>query len=91
MCLDAETIKEKMKEIVGEKINNPHLKDTLQTFINEKNHFAFGVLAFKHYVAFDGEHYSDITLLASGIELLILAFDIFFFFFDEDNLDKEWI
>ena len=36
MCLDAETIKEKMKEIVEEKINNPHLKDTLQTFINEK-------------------------------------------------------
>ncbi|MGU9967915.1 polyprenyl synthetase family protein [Bacillus sp. N1(2025)] len=91
MCLDAETIKEKMKEIVEEKINNPHLKDTLQTFINEKNHFAFGVLAFKHYVAFDGEHYSDITLLASGIELLILAFDIFDDIEDEDNLDKEWM
>lgn len=56
-----------------------------------KNHFAFGVLAFKHYVAFDGEHYSDITLLASGIELLILAFDIFDDIEDEDNLDKEWM
>ncbi|OCB94963.1 Competence regulatory protein ComQ [Bacillus amyloliquefaciens] len=80
-----------MKEIVGEKINNPHLKDTLHTFINEKNHFAFGVLAFKHYMAFNGEHYSDIALLASGIELLILAFDIFDDIEDEDNLDKAWM
>ena len=42
-------------------------------------------------MAFDGEHYSDITLLASGIELLILAFDIFDDIEDEDNLDKEWM
>ncbi|WP_045511483.1 polyprenyl synthetase family protein [Bacillus amyloliquefaciens] len=91
MCLDADLIKGKMKEIVEEKINNPHLKDTLHTFINEKNHFAFGVLAFKHYMAFNGEHYSDIALLASGIELLILAFDIFDDIEDEDNLDKAWM
>lgn len=91
ICLDAETIKEKMKEIVREKVDNLHLEETLLTFINEKKHFSFGILAFQHYVAFKGTHSSEITQLATGIELLILAFDIFDDIEDEDNSNKAWM
>ncbi|KXZ17532.1 polyprenyl synthetase family protein [Bacillus nakamurai] len=91
MCLDADLIKGKMKEIVGEKVDNLHLEETLLTFINEKKHFSFGILAFQHYVAFSGTDFSEILVLAAGIELLILAFDIFDDIEDEDNLSKVWM
>ncbi|WP_326980780.1 polyprenyl synthetase family protein [Bacillus vallismortis] len=91
MCLDENSIKKKMQEIVYEKIRNSDLKKYLINFIDEKNHFSFGSLAFKHYVALSGNQYSHILMLAGGIELLILAFDIFDDLEDEDNIEKEWM
>ncbi|MCY7824918.1 polyprenyl synthetase family protein [Bacillus spizizenii] len=91
MCLDEMSIKKKMKEIVHEKIQNSDLKEYLINFIDEKNHFSFGILSFKHYVALSGNRSSHILTLAGGIELLILAFDIFDDLEDEDNIEIKWM
>ncbi|WP_256252410.1 polyprenyl synthetase family protein, partial [Bacillus sp. FMQ74] len=85
------SIKKKMKEIVHEKIQNLDLKEYLINFIDEKNHFSFGILSFKHYVALSGNRSSHILTLAGGIELLILAFDIFDDLEDEDNIEIKWM
>ncbi len=91
MCLDEISIKKKMKEIVHEKIRNLDLKKYLINFIDEKNHFSFGILAYKHYVALRGNSYLHILTLAGGIELLIISFDIFDDLEDEDNFGKKWM
>ncbi|MDU0814053.1 polyprenyl synthetase family protein [Bacillus siamensis] len=91
MCLDAETIKEKMKEIVNDNLYNSDLISLLCSFIDTKDSFLFGNLAYQHYIAFHGENFKEIELLAAGIELLILSFDILDDHEDEDNDSALWM
>lgn len=91
MCLDAETIKGKMKEIVSVNLYNLDLIGTLGSFIDSKESFLFGNLAYNHYIAFNGDNRAEIELLAAGIELLILSFDILDDHEDEDNDSAPWM
>lgn len=91
MCLDCDRIKEKMKEIVSQKIMNQDLYSYLQNFIESKDAFEFAKLAFHHYQAFNGQDEKAIELLAVGIELLILSFDIYDDLEDRDNLNAVWM
>lgn len=91
MCLDTTLIKMKMKEIVSQKIFNEDLNRYLQNFIESKGTFEFAELAFHHYQAFNGQDEKAIELLAAGIELLILSFDIYDDLEDRDNLNAEWM
>lgn len=91
MCLDCDRIKEKMKEIVSQKIMNQDLNSYLQNFIESKDAFEFAKLAFHHYQAFNGQDEKAIELLAVGIELLILSFDIYDDLEDRDNLNAVWM
>ncbi|AKL86143.1 ComQ [Bacillus atrophaeus UCMB-5137] len=91
MCLDTTLIKMKMKEIVSQKIFNEDLNRYLQNFIESKGTFEFAELAFHHYQAFNGQDKKAIELLAAGIELLILSFDIYDDLEDRDNLNAEWM
>ncbi|MBU5261895.1 polyprenyl synthetase family protein [Bacillus atrophaeus] len=80
-----------MKEIVSQKIFNEDLNRYLQNFIESKGTFEFAELAFHHYQAFNGQDEKAIELLAAGIELLILSFDIYDDLEDRDNLNAEWM
>lgn len=91
MCLDAETIKEKMKEIVEHNICNTNLKMYLLKFIASKDSFGFAELAYQHYKAFNGRDTEAILKLAAGIELLVLSYDIYDDLEDNDNLKMEWM
>ncbi|KYD06033.1 hypothetical protein B4144_3323 [Bacillus atrophaeus] len=91
MCLDTVRIKEKMKDIVSQKIMNQDLNSYLQNFIESKDAFEFAKLAFHHYQAFNGQDEKAIELLAVGIELLILSFDIYDDLEDRDNLNAVWM
>ncbi|CAF1765270.1 hypothetical protein NRS6094_03553 [Bacillus subtilis] len=91
ICLDSVRIKEKMKEIVSQKIMNQDLERYLQNFIESKDTFEFADLALHHYLAFNGQDQKAIELLASGIELLILSFDIYDDLEDQDNGSAVWM
>lgn len=91
MCLDSVRIKEKMKEIVSQKIMNQDLERYLQNFIESKDTFEFADLAFHHYLAFNGQDKKAIEWLAAGIELLILSFDIYDDLEDKDNVNAVWM
>lgn len=91
MCLDTVRIKEKMKDIVSQKIMNQDLNHYLQDFIGSKDTFEFADLAFHHYLAFNGQDKKAIELLAAGIELLILSFDIYDDLEDKDNVNAVWM
>lgn len=91
MCLDTIRIKEKMKDIVSQKIMNQDLNHYLQDFIGSKDTFEFADLAFHHYLAFNGQDKKAIELLAAGIELLILSFDIYDDLEDKDNRNAVWM
>ncbi len=91
MCLDTVRIKEKMKDIVSQKIMNQDLNHYLQDFIGSKDTFEFADLAFHHYLAFNGQDKKAIELLAAGIELLILSFDIYDDLEDKDNRNAVWM
>ncbi len=91
MCLDSVRIKEKMKDIVSQKIMNQDLNHYLQDFIGSKDTFEFADLAFHHYLAFNGQDKKAIELLAAGIELLILSFDIYDDLEDKDNVNAVWM
>lgn len=91
MCLDTVRIKEKMKDIVSQKILNQDLNHYLQDFIGSKDTFEFADLAFHHYLAFNGQDKKAIELLAAGIELLILSFDIYDDLEDKDNVNAVWM
>ncbi|QYG90900.1 polyprenyl synthetase family protein [Bacillus atrophaeus] len=80
-----------MKEIVSQKIMNQDLYSYLQNFIESKDAFEFAKLAFHHYQAFNGQDEKAIELLAVGIELLILSFDIYDDLEDRDNLNAVWM
>lgn len=91
ICLDSVRIKEKMKEIVSRKIMNQDLERYLQNFIESKDTFEFADLALHHYLAFNGQDKKAIELLAAGIELLILSFDIYDDLEDKDNRNAVWM
>lgn len=91
ICLDSVRIKEKMQEIVSKKIMNQDLERYLQSFIESKDTFEFADLALHHYLAFDGQDQKAIELLAVGIELLILSFDIYDDLEDKDNGNAAWM
>ncbi|CUB21796.1 Polyprenyl synthetase [Bacillus subtilis] len=91
ICLDTVRIKEKMKEIVSQKIKNQDLERYLQNFIESKDTFEFADLALHHYLAFNGQDKKAIELLAAGIELLILSFDIYDDLEDKDNRNAVWM
>ncbi|WP_416655559.1 polyprenyl synthetase family protein [Bacillus amyloliquefaciens] len=91
MCLDAETIKGKMKEIVEHNIYNTNLKMYLLKFIASKDSFGFAELAYQHYTAFNGRDTEAILKLAVGLELLVLSYDIYDDLEDNDNLKMEWM
>ncbi|MEY9216649.1 competence protein ComQ [Bacillus subtilis] len=91
ICLDSGRIKEKMKEIVSQKIMNQDLERYLQNFIESKDTFEFADLALHHYLAFNGQDQKAIELLAAGIELLILSFDIYDDLEDQDNGSAVWM
>lgn len=91
ICLDSVRIKEKMKEIVSQKIMNQDLERYLQNFIESKDTFEFADLALHHYLAFNGQDQKAIEWLAAGIELLILSFDIYDDLEDQDNGNAVWM
>lgn len=91
ICLDTFRIKEKMKEIVSQKIKNQDLERYLQNFIESKDTFEFAELALHHYLAFNGQDQKAIEWLAAGIELLILSFDIYDDLEDKDNGNAVWM
>lgn len=91
ICLDSVRIKEKMKEIVSQKIKNQDLERYLQNFIESKDTFEFADLALHHYLAFNGQDQQAIEWLAVGIELLILSFDIYDDLEDQDNGSAVWM
>lgn len=91
ICLDSVRIKEKMKEIVSQKIMNQDLERYLQNFIESKDTFEFADLALHHYLAFNGQDQKAIEWLAAGIELLILSFDIYDDLEDQDNGSAVWM
>ncbi len=91
ICLDSVRIKEKMKEIVSQKIMNQDLERYLQNFIESKDMFEFADLALHHYLAFNGQDQKAIEWLAAGIELLILSFDIYDDLEDQDNGSAVWM
>lgn len=91
ICLDSVQIKERMKEIVSRKIMNRDLERYLQNFIESKDTFEFADLALHHYLAFNGQDKKAIELLATGIELLILSFDIYDDLEDKDNRNAVWM
>ncbi|MCK8099714.1 isoprenyl transferase [Bacillus halotolerans] len=80
-----------MKDIVSQKIMNQDLNHYLQDFIGSKDTFEFADLAFHHYLAFNGQDKKAIELLAAGIELLILSFDIYDDLEDKDNRNAVWM
>ncbi|PRS26149.1 polyprenyl synthetase family protein [Bacillus halotolerans] len=80
-----------MKEIVSRKIMNQDLERYLQNFIESKDTFEFADLALHHYLAFNGQDKKAIELLAAGIELLILSFDIYDDLEDKDNRNAVWM
>ncbi|MEC1922606.1 MULTISPECIES: polyprenyl synthetase family protein [Bacillus] len=80
-----------MKEIVSQKIMNQDLERYLQNFIESKDTFEFADLALHHYLAFNGQDQKAIELLAAGIELLILSFDIYDDLEDQDNGSAVWM
>nr|AAF82176.1 ComQ [Bacillus mojavensis] len=80
-----------MKEIVSRKIMNRDLERYLQNFIESKDTFEFADLALHHYLAFNGQDKKAIELLATGIELLILSFDIYDDLQDKDNRNAVWM
>ncbi|MBV5123508.1 polyprenyl synthetase family protein [Bacillus halotolerans] len=80
-----------MKDIVSQKIMNQDLNHYLQDFIGSKDTFEFADLAFHHYLAFNGQDKKAIELLAAGIELLILSFDIYDDLEDKDNVNAVWM
>ncbi|MGY0434151.1 polyprenyl synthetase family protein [Bacillus rugosus] len=80
-----------MKEIVSQKIMNHDLERYLQNFIESKDTFEFADLALHHYLAFNGQDKKAIELLAAGVELLILSFDIYDDLEDQDNRNAVWM
>ncbi|MEC1292368.1 polyprenyl synthetase family protein [Bacillus mojavensis] len=70
---------------------NKELSKYVLNFADTKNNFPFAELALDHYLAFGGNDFEEILDLGTGIELLILAADIFDDIQDKDRPNAEWM
>ncbi|MCY8401281.1 polyprenyl synthetase family protein [Bacillus haynesii] len=80
-----------MNHFIDIEIPNPDLNRTLHAFLDAKDQLHFSELAFYHYQSFGGTDTDAAETLGAGIELLILAFDIFDDLEDEDSPDEPWM
>ncbi|XBO85818.1 polyprenyl synthetase family protein [Bacillus licheniformis] len=80
-----------MNHFIDIEIPNPDLNQMLRAFLDAKNQLHFSELAFYHYQSFGGTDTDAAETLGAGIELLILAFDIFDDLEDEDSPDEPWM
>ena len=70
---------------------NKEVSKHVLNFADTKNNFPFAELALDHYLAFGGNDFEEILDLGAGIELLILAADIFDDIQDKDRPNAEWM
>ena len=80
-----------MNHFIDLEIPNEDLNRTLHAFLDAKDQLHFSELAFYHYQSFGGTDTDAAETLGAGIELLILAFDIFDDLEDEDSPDEPWM
>lgn len=73
-------------------IKEEHLKESMLSYVDfqAKKGFPFGELTILHYQMFGGSSSDGILSIASAIECLVLAFDIFDDIEDGDDLSKPW-
>ncbi|APB83409.1 hypothetical protein BAMY_14885 [Bacillus amyloliquefaciens] len=80
-----------MNHILKKNDVNKEVSKHVLNFADTKNNFPFAELALDHYLAFGGNDFEDILDLGTGIELLILAADIFDDIQDKDRPNAEWM
>lgn len=80
-----------MNHFIDLEIPNADLNRTAHAFLDAKDQLHFSELAFYHYQSFGGTDTDAAETLGAGIELLILAFDIFDDLEDEDSPDEPWM
>lgn len=85
-------LKEIMLQIAEQSCFDYRMKELVNSFIDfkEKEGFRFGELVLFHYELFGGES-NGINQIAAGMELIILAIDIFDDLVDQDNQDPPWM
>jgi len=85
-------IKESMLLLVKQNLQDDKMVVSICDFIDfkEKEGFRFGELVLFHYELFGGKS-GEIIRIAAGMELLILAIDIFDDLVDQDNQDPPWM
>ncbi|HHY74561.1 MAG TPA: polyprenyl synthetase [Bacillus bacterium] len=85
-------LKETMLQIVEKSFFDEQMKELVTSFIDfkEKEGFRFAELVLFHYELFGGKS-GEIVRIAAGMELLILAIDIFDDLVDEDNPNPPWM
>ncbi|HHW36171.1 MAG TPA: polyprenyl synthetase [Bacillales bacterium] len=85
-------IKECTLQLVKQNLKHDKIVGTICDFIDfkEKEGFRFGDLVLFHYELFGGKG-DEINKIATGMELLILAIDIFDDLVDQDNQDPPWM
>lgn len=85
-------IKESMLLLVKQNLQDDKMVVSICDFIDfkEKEGFRFGELVLFHYELFGGKS-GEIIRIATGMELLILAIDIFDDLVDQDNQDPPWM
>ena len=85
-------IKEYMLLLVKQNLQHDKMVGNICDFIDfkEKEGFRFGELVLFHYELFGGKG-NEINQIAAGMELLILAIDIFDDLVDQDNQDPPWM
>lgn len=85
-------IKECMLQLVKHNLQNDKMVGLICDFIDfkEKEGFRFGELVLFHYELFSGKG-NEINQIAAGMEMLILAIDIFDDLVDLDNQDPPWM
>lgn len=85
-------IKESMLLLVKQNSKHDKIVETIFNFIDfkEKEGFRFGDLVLFHYELFGGKG-NEINQIAAGMEMIILAIDIFDDLVDLDNQDPPWM
>ncbi len=85
-------VKECMLLLVKQNLKHDKIVESIFDFIDfkEKEGFRFGELVLFHYELFGGKD-NEINKIAAGMELLILAIDIFDDLVDQDNQDPPWM
>lgn len=85
-------VKECMLLLVKQNLKHDKIVESIFDFIDfkEKEGFRFGELVLFHYELFGGKD-NEINKIAAGMELLILAIDIFDDLIDLDNQDPPWM